>query len=572
MNEENQNQTTANQAPKKKGGKAKKIIIAVVLIAVIAAIVVGVLMATGVIDLNLSKKSKMAAGVDQLTESITAPIEAISKASEENGTTIKILDNMNADSAIGISTEISGNIEELDSEELSSSDKASIDLIKNLLEDVKVGADVRYDGNESLYMNVNGTIEDVELSGEVVYDGSQVGMRSEELSQKWLTLSEEDLEDLLEESGATSEMDLETAKKVLSETMNQVTEIAKAANVDEKTQQEIQERYEKVLKDFIEEKSKDIESEKDKVEVDGKEKSCDKLTLEFDEKDIKKLLNTYIDTFKDDKQIQDILKKTLEATAKIAETTGETVTEDDVQELLDEMIAEMDTLKEEVDAMEFEGKLVLTVYATNTNIYRTDISLEMDGTEVLLETTFNKDETVCEIKVKSSGVSMDVATIRIKSEENSVTLKIELGKAFADQLGTDAYLEVVYKTEKSKSELSMTVEAGDYGHGTISMVTDITKNEDKEYEDTTKLTVDVDVPEYIVAKMSLNVKTNIKVGDVSIPKISSADSIDMTDETELQAYATEIEPKLTELSEKLMKIEAFKDIFAVQGTTTEFDY
>ena len=68
MNEENQNQTTANQAPKKKGGKAKKIIIAVVLIAVIAAIVVGVLMATGVIDLNLSKKSKMAAGVDQLLD------------------------------------------------------------------------------------------------------------------------------------------------------------------------------------------------------------------------------------------------------------------------------------------------------------------------------------------------------------------------------------------------------------------------------------------------------------------------------------------------------------------------
>ena len=53
-------------------------------------------------------------------------------------------------------------------------------------------------------------------------------------------------------------------------------EISKSVQIDKKTQKEINEKYSKILKDYINEKSKDIKSEKGTVEVDGKEKKCTK--------------------------------------------------------------------------------------------------------------------------------------------------------------------------------------------------------------------------------------------------------------------------------------------------------
>ena len=59
--------------------------------------------------------------------------------------------------------------------------------------------DLRYDGNKSAYAKINGNIDGVELSGEGFYDGSQAGFRSEELNTKWITISQSDIEDLLDE-------------------------------------------------------------------------------------------------------------------------------------------------------------------------------------------------------------------------------------------------------------------------------------------------------------------------------------------------------------------------------------
>ena len=49
----------------KNSNKVKKIIIAIIAVIIIAAITVGILLATGVWDVNLSKKSKMSAGIEK---------------------------------------------------------------------------------------------------------------------------------------------------------------------------------------------------------------------------------------------------------------------------------------------------------------------------------------------------------------------------------------------------------------------------------------------------------------------------------------------------------------------------
>ena len=253
MNEENQTTKV------KKSGKAKKIIIAVVAVIVVLAIVIGILIATGKFELNLSKKSKMEAGIEQLGEAFTKPMDLIADAAEKNGTVVKVVDNINKDSAIEASTEMSAKIDSLDIDSLSSSEQKQVDSLVDLINASKLGLDLRYDGNKSAYAKINGNIDGVELSGEGFYDGSQAGFRSEELNTKWITISQSDIEDLLDENG----LDIEDIKKVISTTSEQMDEIMKSVEVDEKTQKEIRKRYSDVMKDFIKDKKSREPRDKD---------------------------------------------------------------------------------------------------------------------------------------------------------------------------------------------------------------------------------------------------------------------------------------------------------------------
>ena len=108
--------------------------------------------------------------------------------------------------------------------------------------------------------------------------------------------------------------------------------------------------------------------------------------------------------------------------------------------------------------------------------------------------------------------------------------------------------------------MELSVNAGSYGNGTITLSSDVTTNEDKEYADTTEISIDVDAPDYVTAKMSMTMKNNIKIGGVSIPKVSSKDSIDIKDEEGLQQYQEEAQSKVEKLLDDLKSIEALKSI------------
>lgn len=553
MNEKNQTNTTVNDIPKAKGKKAKKIIIAIIAIIIIATIAIGVLLATGVLDFNMSKKSKMVAGVEKLGESFTEPLENIYNSSDE---TTKISKNIDEKSSIEISEEISANIENLEINSLSSSEKQDLKSIIELVNNAKIGINAKYDGNEKAYINLDAKVEDINLSGEALYDGEQAGIRSEEINPKWLTISKKDLEEMLKEEG----IDIEEIKEKLPTIIEQLKQIAKETEIDEKTQKEIKERYGKVLKDYINEKSKNIQSEKSKIEVDGKDKNCQKLSLELDSKDIKDLLIKYIDTFKDDKQIQDILKNTLTSYNEIAKLSGESLEADEIDEAFNEMITNIDDIKDEINEMEFDGKIKLTVYASNTEVYRTDITIDIEETEIKLETTFNKDETTIEISAEASGISLEIATITIKADENNYNLKIETSKGIEEYLGEKMFIELNYKHEKTKNEMVIKADVGTYGEGNVNIITEINKNEEKELEALTTINVDVNVPRTITAKGEIKLNTGIKVGDITIPTITEQEAVDMNDETQMEEYQAEAQEKINELVKKISENDILKSI------------
>ncbi len=540
--------------------KVVKIISIIIAIIAVIAIVIGILVATGKINLNFSKKSKMVSGIEKLSEAYTRPFDELSKNAEKNNLDIKLFDNLEKDSAIEASTEISANVDKLEVDGLTSSEKSTVKSVVDLINKSKIATNIRYDGKESAYIKLNGKLDSVEVSGEALYDGSQAALRSEQISSKWITISEDDLKDLADENG----LDLDDLKDTISESINQFSEISKSVQIDEKTQKEINEKYSKILKDYINEKSKDIKSEKGTVEVDGKEKKCTKLTLKLNEKDIKKLAKNYLDAFAKDDQLKEILTSAAQSYADVMKSSGETSTAKEITNAVDELYNNIDKIKEEIDNADFSANIKLVVYSSNTNVYRTDIILDVEDTEVNLETTFNKEDTTTTISVNAQGISAEIATIKLKEEKNGVSLKIEVSKFIKEQLGQkssdDISLEIKYTTEKSKAEISLAVNAGSYGSGTVSISSDIEKNEDKEYANNTTISVDVDAPDYLTAKMSMNMTSNIKIGGVSIPKVSSSESIDIKDEEGLQQYQEEAQTKAEKILKDLQSIEALQSI------------
>ena len=405
--------------------------------------------------------------------------------------------------------------------------------------------DLRYDGNKSAYAKINGSIDGVELSGEGFYDGSQAGFRSEELNTKWITISQSDIEDLLDENG----LDIDDIKKVISTTSEQMDEIMKSVEVDEKTQKEIRKRYSDVMKDFIKDKSKKIKSESTKVEVDGKDKNCTKLTLKLDADDIKDIAKEYVKTFAEDEQMKEILTNSASAYAKIMEEAGSSSSADDISDMIDELYNNIDEIKDEIDDLDFDGTVKLTVYATATKVYRTDIDIDVEDSSIALATTFNKENTEVEISANDTKI----ATLTIESKKDEVNVKIETSKL----LGSMS-MELNYKVEDKKSEMKMTINAGTYGSATITATTEMTKNEENEYADTTTISIDADVPNEVNAKMNITLKTNIKVGNVSIPKVSSSDSVDISDEDALKEYITDASEKAEDLAKDLSEIKALE--------------
>ena len=540
--------------------KVVKIISIIIAIIAVIAIVIGILVATGKINLNFSKKSKMVSGIEKLSEAYTKPFDELSKNAEKNNLDIKLFDNLEKGSAIEASTEISANVDKLEVDGLTSSEKSTVKSVVDLINKSKIATNIRYDGKESAYIKLNGKLDSVEVSGEALYDGSQAALRSEQISSKWITISEDDLKDLADENG----LDLDDLKDTISESINQFSEISKSVQIDEKTQKEINEKYSKILKDYINEKSKDIKSEKGTVEVDGKEKKCTKLTLKLNEKDIKKLAKNYLDAFAKDDQLKEILTSAAQSYADVMKSSGETSTAKEITNAVDELYNNIDKIKEEIDNADFSANIKLVVYSSNTNVYRTDIILDVEDTEVSLETTFNKEDTTTTISVNAQGISAEIATIKLKEEKNGASLKNEVSKFIKEQLGQkssdDISLEIKYTTEKSKAEISLAVNAGSYGSGTVSISSDIEKNEDKEYANNTTISVDVDAPDYLTAKMSMNMTSNIKIGGVSIPKVSSSESIDIKDEEGLQQYQEDAQTKAEKLLKDLQSIEALQSI------------
>ena len=539
---------------KKKGSKKPLIICLsiIIVLAIVAGVVCFLLIKSG--KLNFSKKAKLQAGVDQLTESLIKPVDDIKSAAESGDLTVKVFNNISKDSPVSAKIDFSGKLDTVDIEGMSYSEQEIIDAVKDVLADSKISTELKYDGKGNVYVNGAATMDGNSVSGEVLYKDEELLFRIKDLAESWIKIPKEEI---MEDIDMTKQ-NLEDLQEQMETIMKKSEELAKKTEIDTKTADEIQERYEKVLKDFLAGKEKDIEKSKDKVKVDGKEKSCQKLSVTLNEKDIKNLAKAYIKEFKNDSQLQGIVKNyiteysnTLNEMAEELDTTTTTTEIEDLSEQWEELIDELDELEKAIDETDLNGfKVTLTVYATNTEVYRTDIKAGVKGVDVTLATTFGKSKTTT--KISATGVG-EIATLEIEDKENGAKYTVELADKMAAQMNVDKFkAELEYTISGTTQELAMNVDAGSYAKGSLKTTSTVKTNTDNEYVE--EMTISADITSKVATiKGSLSSTMEIKVGDASMPSVSESDVIDSENKADQEKYTKEASKNLKDSSNAIRK-------------------
>ena len=570
---EEENKTEFNAAPKKKGSKKPLIIcLCIILVLAIVAVIVGiVLMKSG--KLNLSKKAKLNAGVDQLTESFIKPVDDISKAIESNDLNVKVFNNISKGDAIAVDTEVSASIDNIEISGMSSSDVKIIDAVKEFLNSASIGFNAQYDGKQKVYANANLSMDGNNISAEGIYDGEKAAFRSKELNEKWLAISKRDL---LKQMNIT-ESDIEEVKRVLERAIEGSNELINSVQIDQKTADEIEKRYKDVLKDFINSKEKSIKEEKTKIKVDGKEKSCQKLTLSLDEDDLKKLLKDYISTFQKDSQTQGIIRNYMESLNKymndMSSQMGTSSYMGDMEDMIgqwDDLLKELDTISSEIDNISFDGKIKLTVYGTNTEVYKTEIAVEYSGATFKLNTTYTDNKSVTEISANQGSQEINIGTLEIESNNGSGRIKFEASSMISSLAKMDKFIvECSYKISGNSEEVNLNFDMGSkIGSGSISAISNVNKNEDKAYEGDSTITLDVNLADEVKLKGSVKAKVGIKVGSESIPTVANSDTVDMNNSTDVQKYSNDAQTKAQDLIKKFADNKALNNLFEASSGRT----
>ena len=524
--EENNNNPEVKVSGKKPLKKAKVGIIsaAVATVAIITTVVV--LLVTG--KLNFTKSAKTWKGIEKIGETFTEPIEDVAESSEA-----KISKEM-GEKPIECSAEITASIDEFEIEGMPASYEKNLEDITDLLDGSKINLDLKADPKEKAFSgNISASVKDVidNISAEMVYKDDTLALRSKKINEDYIKISKEDLED----------SDYEEYAKLF--------DILEKSNVNDLmfTDDEIkhfEKTYKNILKDQI--KDMEMESESDEVKINGKNKKCTKIELTITDSEVADILNAYIKAFKDDDKGREIIE---DKVIKIAELYDQEIDESDVDDYIDEYIENLESV---VDELEFDGEAKITTYATALATYRTDVEVEIDGNQIILEFLYEKDKTTISLKMNASGVTAKLGELEIINEKDNKELNLSVNEELIGGK-LDAGLQFKKDGKKYVTSLNADIDINDI-KGTVNLKEEETRNTDKkdELDIEDKLTIDVDVPDYAKAKGSITLKSNIKtVKDVDIPDIKDSNSVNMFDEDEMEQYVKDAKEGLTKLQKEL---------------------
>lgn len=319
---------------------------------------------------------------------------------------------------------------------------------------------VKYDGKDL------GTFE-------VITDKDTIGIKFAEMYDKYLTLTMDEVEDLLEDAGMDMPTTGSASYSMDNVDVNEIVEILEISN-DELTR--IKDRYSNVLKDAIPEEN--YKSEKEKITVCGKEVNATGYSVEISDKDLINVATKVLESLKDDDATIELV---VEKANKIMDLAGENtkISKSQIKSMIEYMLPSLEKTEELTGE-----KMKITVYEHKDKTVR--ISLSMGSDAIILDSMEDGDTTNMELKIKASGTEMKLMNIsQTKKGDN----------AYSTTLSTDIQglkLEITMDTESSDSK------------------------------EIAKMKLYIEVPNTI--KATLNVESEAKYESVNIDKLSSSNS------------------------------------------------
>ena len=409
------------------------------------------------------------------------------------------------------------------------------------------------------------------LTLDLVTNDTTLGLGCKDLSDKYYTVKVEDFIEYLKKnsSSSLSKSDLkaiEAIEKSLSGSSSINT--YDLLYISDKDLKHFDDTYRNCLTTLI---SKDCySSEKDvKVEVDGDDEKTTAYYLTLTGADAYKFVEDFTNLAKNDSVLISIIT---EKANMVLESAGQSkIDEDTVKDALanlsDNLLEELESIKDEKDSA-----VQIAVYSSKNKPVRIDVNTiedvdKKDDKETIFSIEYADSKTI--YTVYNNGKSYITVTDEYKKEKNSRSGKLT-AKSSGMSIGTLDY-EFVKKDNESKIDLALNVPLA-------GLSADVELSTKGNYK---KEPVDVNARVNVVyGSQSVEVKLDgsVEYGDVSIPTLSSSNSIDVlklsndqlkTELNKVLKKASEVLPSRLKLIGVNIKAEDIYKAPTLETTTTD---
>lgn len=437
----------------------------------------------------------------------------------------KEMSNKPVSSKINMTAEL--NISDLDSDVQDIINKSKISIEAN--------ADVANKKAQSKIGLYADNSEVLEL--DIVTDGEKIALGSEDLYDKYLTVSMEDIIDLVAEE---SDMDAEELEQIISSLSGANINAYDLLYISEDDLKHFDETYRDCLKTLI---NKDCftSEKKVEVEVDGEDVKTTAYYLTMNGEDMYNFVNDLLTLIKDDEVIAKIAAEKINMILEVA--GEEKISKDDVQELLseltDSLVTELESIKEEKDSA-----IQIAVYSKSNNPVRIDFNLisdteDLDEKETVFSIEYAKGKTIYTL-VADESQTIEVINEYEKNSEEEKIGKFEV-KLAGTSFGSLDY-ELINKKDESKIDLSLDVPLAEVS----ADIEFSTKGDYKKEEVTFTGLISF---EYGSESAKINLDGSMNYGDAKVPELNDKNSVDILNlsETEMQEVLMDILEKASEV-------------------------
>lgn len=383
------------------------------------------------------------------------------------------------------------------------------------------------------------------LSLDLITNDTKLGIGSKDLYDKYLSISLEDLTKFIEKN--SSEFDEEELEMILNSFSNSNINIYDLLYISDEDLKHFDETYRDCLTKLI---SKDCFTTEKKVEVDVADDTVKTTAyyLTLTGEDTYNFISELAKLIKDDSVLAKII--TEKANLILEASSEEKLSEDDVKELiskaLDELLQEAEELKDEKDSA-----IQIAIYSNKSKPVRIELNIiedvnDLDKKETVFSIEYAKSKNIYTIYQNGKAYVTIVDEYTKNSDEEKIG-KFTV-KASGISVGTLDY-EIVTKNNENKLNLSLNVPLAEISGKIEFSSKGNYKKEPVTFEGLMSFTYKED-------SATVNFDGSIEYGDVSIPELTSSNSVDFLklSETEMKDELVKILTKASEVLPSRLKL------------------